>query len=425
MSGDPARPSPGAYCAWILGALGFLYAWFHRVTPSVMVDRLMADFSIGGTVLGTLSSLYFYAYASIQIPVGVIIDRWGARIPFALALLLATAGSALFAAATDIATAYLGRILIGVGAAFAWVSVLKISSLHFPPRRFAMLSGAGMFVGLIGGLTGQVVAGAMVDVIGWRGTMWVAAAAGGLLALAVFLFVRDSPSRDENRSTGGSMAVVMAGLGTALRQPQVWLVAGGGAIAAAPIFIFASLWGVPYLMQVYDLPRTVAASMTAAMLMGWGAGAFVGGWISDRIRNRRLPLLCGVTTAALALSIALYLPELPIAAVGALMLVAGFGSGTVVLTYAISGDLSPSQARGAAYGFANMLIIASGAVFQMLAGWLLDLNWTGTMVNGARAYAPQTYATAFLLIPATYIAGLLLIATARNPKTKPVEDETP
>lgn len=418
MSGGERRIPAAPYIAWLLGALGFLYAWFHRVTPSVMVDHLMADFSVGGTVLGALSSLYFYAYAAMQVPVGVIIDRWGARLPFAGALAVATLGSALFAAADGVGLAYLARVLIGAGAAFAWVSVLKISSQHFPPARFAMLSGAGMFIGLIGGLTGQVVAGALVDVIGWRGTMWTAAAAGALLAAAVVLLVRDTPGGSADRPGTRSMRAVLAGLGAALRQPQVWLVAGGGAIAAAPIFIFASLWGVPYLMQVYSLPRTVAASMTASMLIGWGAGAFIGGSIADRLRNRRLPLLCGLAIATLALCAALYAPGLPVAAVGGLMLVAGLGSGTVVLTYAISGDLAPQQARGTAYGFANMLIIASGALFQPLTGWLLDLNWTGAMSDGARVYAREAYATAFLLIPATYVTGIVLIATTRRTRAE-------
>ena len=171
-----------AYIAWALGSLGFYYAWFHRVLPSVMVDRLMADFAVSGAILGTLSALYFYAYAALQLPVGAMVDRWGPGVPYASALILAALGSTLFATTNSIELAYLGRIMIGIGCAFGWVAALKIIALYFPPARFAMLSGAGMCIGLSGGFSGQMIAGTMVDAFGWRVTMWGMAASGTVLS---------------------------------------------------------------------------------------------------------------------------------------------------------------------------------------------------------------------------------------------------
>ena len=403
-----------AYIAWALGSLGFYYAWFHRVLPSVMVDRLMADFAVSGAILGTLSALYFYAYAALQLPVGAMVDRWGPGVPYASALILAALGSALFATTNSIELAYLGRIMIGVGCAFGWVAALKIIALFFPPARFAMLSGAGMCIGLSGGFSGQMIAGTMVDAFGWRVTMWGMAASGTVLSLAVFTLVSRRGPTTGDSAPPPTMKEIFTSFGIALRQLQVWLVAGGGAIASAPLFVFGSLWGIPYLMQFHDLSRPHAASLTAMMLIGWGLGALFSGWLSDKVGQRRQPLLIGLFIAFAALVIAIYVPDLSPTLIGALMLVNGLASGVIVLTYAMAGDLAPENVRGSTFAFANMLIILSGAVFQPLSGWLLDLNWTGIVEDGVRVYEMATYETMFLIVPASYVVGIAMIMMSRN-----------
>ncbi len=104
----------------------------------------------------------------MQLPVGAMVDRWGPGLPYAGALILAALGSSLFAVAESIEMACAGCILIGVGSAFGWVAALKIIAERFPPDRFAMMSGAGMFIGLCGGFSGQVIAGSLVDAFGWH-----------------------------------------------------------------------------------------------------------------------------------------------------------------------------------------------------------------------------------------------------------------
>lgn len=379
-----------------------------------MVDHLMADFHVGGAVLGTLSSLYFYFYAAMQLPVGALIDRWGPGVPFASALILAAAGSALFATTSSIDLAYLGRIMIGAGSAFAWVAVLKITVQHFPPARFAMLSGAGMFCGMFGGFSGQVIASTFVDAFGWRTTMWGMAAAGLALSIAVFALIGRQATSGSSATPTMTMKEILVTFVDALRHPQVWLVSVGGAIAAAPVFIFAALWGVPFLMQIHGMARPLAAALTAAMLIGWGLGAFFGGWLSEKVGQRRNLLFIGILVAMTALSIAIYVPGLPAFVIAALTLIAGIGSGVIILIFAIAGDLAPESAKGSAFAFANMMMILSAAIFQPVTGWLLDLNWNGVIENGARVYEFSAYGYAFLIIPVTSLIGMLMIKLSRN-----------
>ncbi|MEL7430373.1 MAG: MFS transporter, partial [Pseudomonadota bacterium] len=138
---DPQIGSSRAWFIWSLAALAFGYAFFQRVTPGIMVQDLMSEFTIGAAVLGTLSALYFYPYVIMQIPLGVLIDRWGARLLLSLALSVAGIGSVVFATATSVELAYVGRLLIGIGSAVGFLGSLAIASKWFPPHRFAMLAG--------------------------------------------------------------------------------------------------------------------------------------------------------------------------------------------------------------------------------------------------------------------------------------------
>src|SRR5262249_28552005 len=140
---------------WLTGALFFLYAWVLRVAPSVMVEELMRDFSVGAAVLGSVSAAYFYGYAGMQIPVGGLLDRFGPRRLLAISTLVCAGGCVLFSGAGTLASATAGRFLIGASAAFSLVGAMAVAGQWFTPERFAVLSGLAMAAGMAGGVLGQ------------------------------------------------------------------------------------------------------------------------------------------------------------------------------------------------------------------------------------------------------------------------------
>ena len=136
---EPTYPSglfPWVVCG--LGGLFFSYGYFQRVAPSVMVAELMGEFGVGAAVLGNLGALFFYAYAVMQLPAGVMLDRWGPRRVLPGAIVFCALGCWVFATADGIAQAYVGRLMIGTGAGFSWVGALKLTTLWFPVHRFAV-----------------------------------------------------------------------------------------------------------------------------------------------------------------------------------------------------------------------------------------------------------------------------------------------
>ena len=176
------------------GALFFFYAWVLRVAPSVMVEELMRDFAVGAGVLGHLSAAYFYGYAGMQIPVGLLLDRFGPRRLMTVAALVCAAGCVLFATSDTLTAATAGRFLIGASAAFSLVGAMAIAGQWFAADQFAILSGLAMAMGMAGGVFGQAPLRLAVEASDWRTTTLLLAAAGG--ALGVFIWATVTPRYD-------------------------------------------------------------------------------------------------------------------------------------------------------------------------------------------------------------------------------------
>ena len=418
QSGDTGAPAIGGATGWrpwaafLLGCLFFCYGFFQRVSPSVMVEDLMRDFAVGAAILGNLSAFYFYAYAPIQIPVGLMLDRYGPRRLLAGAATLCGAGSLIFAFAQDVNLAYLGRFMVGAGAAFTWVGAVTLVTLYFPLNRFAFLVGITQFFGMTGGVFGQAPLAAAVAQYGWRTTLAIAAVAGALLGALLYLIVRDRP-----KPSGAGTAPwvsVMAALRHVASNPQTWIAACLGGALVGPVLAFGGLWGVPYLMQVYGIERTAAAGATSLFFVGFGLGAPILGWLSDYIQRRRTILIVASSVSLTTLLLLLLIPGLPLSVASTLFAFHGAGAGAMVLSLATAREHNRPDMTGAVYGLVNTAVVGGGALLQPLIGLLLDLQWDGLMVAGARVYAVDAYRWALAVLPLVSLIGLVAALLTRE-----------
>ncbi len=402
---------------WATGALFFFYAWILRVAPSVMIDEMMRDLAVGGAVIGNLSAVYFFGYAGMQVPVGMLIDRFGPRRLMTMAALGCVAGCAIFALSAGISGVAVGRFVIGAAAAFSLVGAMAVAGLWFPAQRFALLSGLAMMMGMLGGVFGQAPFRLVVEALDWRGAVLALAMGGVGLAVAAWATVRDRPH--EARAS----APMLAGLGRVARNRQTWLIAIAGLGTTGPLLGFASLWGVPYFVTTLGIDRTAAASITSTVFLGWALGAPLIGWASDRIGRRRSPFIAGLVVCIAAMSAILYVPGLSVPALMALCFICGFGGASQIVGFAAARENNPPALSATAIGLVNGLVTGAGALFQPLLGWLLDLNWKGEMAAGARLYDAGAYKIALSVIVVGCVVGFLCTLAMRETYCRPLEQQ--
>jgi MFS family permease len=419
-----ASPIGGAraWLIWSLSALAFGYAFFQRVAPSVMVSDLMEEFSVGAAVLGQLSAFYFYPYALLQIPIGVLLDRFGARVLLSAAMVMAALGTIAFGLAHSLELAYAGRFLIGAGSAVGFIGSMTLASRWFPTHRFALLAGLAMLMGMIGGFAGQAPLAALIGFFGWRATMLASGVVAAGLALSIALVVRNSPHTGVVPAPRRQQwAELRSGLSQAVRSREIWVIAIVATSMSGPMLAFGGLWGVPYLTVAYDLPRPQAALLVSMMLVGWALGAPAGGWISDYVRRRKAPLVAAVAVLLVLIVILITVPQLPLWALVAVIFGMGLAGSHMVISYALAREVSPPGLHGSVMGLVNGMTVASGALLQPLIGAVLDASWGGKMVGGARIYEAADYRLAFVSLAAWAAMGLVASLFLRETRCRPAQ----
>ena len=222
-------------------------------------------------------------------------------------------------------------------------------------------------------------------------------------------------------SLGGAGAArpsILGGIGAVLRIRNVALAFIGCGAITGPMLAFGGLWGVPFLTSQYGLGTAQAAFVISVMLVAWSIGSPVAGAWSDRLRRRKLPLICGGALAAAQWAILIYVPDLPWTLLIALMAGIGFASGSVVIGFAFCKESVPAALAGTASGIANMGNMLGGMAMPPLIGALLDLRWTGMLSSGERAYDFAAFSMAFTLMIVWQLAGLVALTFARETHAK-------
>ena len=404
---------------WGLVAMLYLLGFFQRMAPAVMVDELMRDFDISGAMLGNLSAAYFYSYAAMQIPSGLLVDRIGPRRLSTYACIVTAVGIMIFAWSPSLWYAYFGRFLIGGSVAVAFVTCMKLAGHWFPTNRFAMVTGIALLFGNVGGVLAGVPLSEAVAGVGWRTAMVVSGTITLVTALIIWLVVRDDP-RDYGFTSYAHASVLEQGnlpssaaFKSVVCRKETWLLFFAGGLSAAPVLVFAGLWGVPYLTQIYGLGRTQAATITSTMLIAWAIGGPVLGALSDHIGLRKRPYLISTLLTTLFWAVFLFI-DLPSLLLYPLLAAVGFTSGGFIIGFAFAREVNHPGAAGAVGGVVNMSVLGIAAIMQPVLGKILDFHWDGLLLDGVRVYNSAAYAAAFFWFVVCAALSVLMVLLTRE-----------
>jgi MFS family permease len=408
---------------WLIAALFYLTGFYQRVSPSVMTDELMRSFRIGAASLGNLSGFYFYAYVAMQIPTGVLVDSWGARKLLIWGPVIAAGGTFLFGATTNFALACMGRAMIGGATAVAWVVLLKLATHWFPEKKFAMLSGLGLFFGNVGALLAQLPLRVAINDFGWRPVVIGSAVVILLVGLLALFLVRNDPADKGyasyapgalQRTEKNRLADILKGLGKIFTYRNTWLIfVSQGAVVGA-ILTFTGLWGTPFLKARFGLQTTSAASVCSIMIVCWAVASPICGALSDKIGRRKPIHSLGCVIATIGWSVLFYVTRLPLVEFIVVAGITSVASGAVVVGFAYGKESVPIRYMGTISAIVNIGNMIGPMILQPAIGHVLDRKWGGAMVHGARVYDVAAYQSAFVLVIVWLLAACVFLSLTRE-----------
>ena len=373
----PAR----ATFIYTLVALFLFFEMALQVSPGIMTQYLIKDLNLSIFGLGLVSGAYFVTYTSMQIPAGLLYDRFNIRLVIVLPLVTCCLGALLFANASNATMAAVARMLMGSGSAFAFIGVLVVAAEVFPSQHFALITGITQMLAALGAMCGTLPLVPLIHHFGWRNSMWLFVYSGLSLALLIWLFVRyQQPQVGQQKQLEQSLRVNLKYI---VRNKQTWLIAIYACCLWAPMAAFASLYGQPFLMHYFHLSTHSSASLIMLMWIGIAVGSPVLGFISDYMGKRRLPLRLAALLGLICFNLLLLMPTANLIWLTLLLLGAGASCAGQALSFALIKDNNSAQTKAAAIGFNNMAVVLAGFIFQPLVGWLIENHAPNkTLISG-------------------------------------------
>ncbi|MCA1318331.1 MFS transporter [Bacillus tianshenii] len=345
----------------------------QRTAPGLITDQLMVDFSVTAATVGLVTSIQFFVYTGLQIPMGILADRYGPNFLLIIGAALTGIGTIIYSFGTHEFVLFFARILTGIGDATIWVNMVLILSLWFNKKEFTRLIGFAGMTGSLGFLLASVPFSALIGLLGWRGAFL----SGGVLLclLSIFLYfvlVKKSgqplflaPKIQRERTS------VL--LRRTLTNRQAWALflchfgIVGGYIG------FIGSWAVPYMMDVYGMTRLGASQLIMISLIGALIGAPLIGWISSYLENIKRPYIVFHIIVLLCWSsFLLFIEHPPFYLLIILFFIIGFGFGSNSLTFAAVRQSFPITETGIVTGFANTGGFLSAVLLPSIIGYILD-----------------------------------------------------
>ncbi len=388
-----------AWIVWGTSAVFLLFQFFLQLSSADIVGGLMESFTLNALGASVLASTYYYIYVTLQAPAGILIDRFGPRLLLTLGALVCAVGCWIFANSTQLTWAIAGRLIMGLGAAFAFVGSLSLISRWFPVSRFAVMVAVAETLGMFGAMFGGTLLAHLVIHYGWRASIQGAALLSAAISLLLWCIVRDSPP--------GAVPVPLppshfwSDIKILTHSKVAWVNGVYSGLMFAVQTVFIALWGVQFMQTVHGLSLTMAAFICNLVFIGVSIGGPVLAWVDSRFALRRQVTLWGALLSLVLMSLVLYVPPMPVWGVGVIMLLLGFTNSAYVLTFVIANEIAPAHMRATSVGFVNMLSVGSAPLLQPLAGFFLALS-----SHHGTHYTVHQYQIALTILP----VGLLIAA---------------
>ena len=392
---------------WMLASCFYLYEFFLQVFLSTVSEQIMIDLHLDASSYSLIAAAYFLPYALMQIPVGILVDKFGARSLLTLSAFSCAIGVFGFSMTHHFETAFISRAFMGLGASSAYVSLLVLALNWFPKRHFALIVGIANLLGAMG----PFLAGGPLSYIlslfnnDWRLILMAIGLFGLLLGTTIGLFVRNSPSREKNEiiHLEPYPSPLIDRLKSLMQNKQAWRIALFSAFVYVSLPLLGAYWGTSYL-QAKGLSRTVAASVSSMLWIGYAVGAPLSGKISDTIKRRKLPLIFSSLIGMVASSLIVYLPTNEVFVFAFLFFCIGLASSGCSPAFAAISENVQENLQATSIGFNNSAITFTAAIIPPIVS--LFIEWGAP--DGSHTYSVANFKQGLFLMPIFYAVAFFI-----------------
>lgn len=405
--------SSQAWLVCLAAALFFFYEFIQGNMFASISQDVMQDFGLHSDKLAYLSSIYYVSNVLFLFPAGMILDRFSTKRIIVTAMVLCIAGTFLFAFATSFKLALFCRFITGIGSAFCFLSCIRLASRWFQPDKMALVSGIIVTMAMTGGMVAQYPLTLLLEHVGWRQAVIIDAFLGFGFLLVILVFVKDYPAEQEaielqHKKNLASMGF-FASLRAAYFNTQNIFAAIYTSLMNMPVAVIGAMIGSLYLQQAEGMGRE-AASMTVTFLF---LGTIVGGPIlgawSDKLGQRKLPMLLGAIFSLATVLVILYVPISGHLTWYALFFLLGFFTATQVISYPLVAEKSPLSLTATSVSVVSILTMGGYVFYQNIFSALLKSQWGGAMLNQVPLYTKANYQYALAIIPLGFIIALIAL----------------
>jgi MFS family permease len=398
------------FIMWFIPLLFFTHQFMLRLWPGLTMEHILTHFAIDATLFGTLASSYYYGYAGMQIPVALLLDRYGARVIVCLSALLCGVATLTFTYTDSFYVALISRFFVGAGSAAGFLGVSKVISEWFNPKAFAKMTGFSFTVGFLGALYGGKPLSLFVEQYNEETIALILGLISIGLACITYLFLR-SP-KTTRITTPHDETLSLDGLKSILSSKIIWIIGIANLLMVGVLEGFADVWGVQFLVTAYSLIKSDAAGLVSCIFLGMLIGGPLLAYLGEKIGKYTVAALSGLGMAfifILLLSNVISLSWLPY-----IFFASGIMCCYQVIIFALGSELVSHKNMGICIAFLNSINMFGGSFFHTMIGVSMD-RFGGAALNasGARLYDLHAYQYALSIIPiCALIGGLSFIFLA-------------
>lgn len=382
---------------WLVSVLFVLFQFFLQLSSGVIIGAIMQDMSLSALTAGALSASFYIVYTALQIPVGVLFDCKNPRLLLSVTTLLCSIGCFAFASSYSLPGLFVGRTLIGIGSAFAFVGLSHLLREHFPLRKFSFMIGLSETIGLLATVIGIISLGSIISHWGWRYFIYGASVTGLIISMLAWIYI---PAQTAAKTP---MKHYQHQVVTILRNKKLWINGAFIGLTFTIVTVFGAMWASSFIQVKLNCSLKDASFINACFFLGTAISCPLFGWLGAQLTRRKPLIFASSLSTTILFLILIYSPTQSYIWTSSLMFMVGLCCGAYILTYPIANELSPAGSLSTCTGFINTLALVTTPLLQPLVGFLLDLfSLTG------KDYTLANYQNALLIIPVSLIVACIL-----------------